>query len=82
MLVFLLFIYLFIYCLVRAYGTSQARGESELQLPAYVTATVMQDLSCVCNLHHNLQQCQILNPLSKARDPTRVLMVTSRIHYR
>ena len=34
----------------------------ELQLPAYVTATAMQDLSRVCNLHHSSQQCQIQTP--------------------
>ena len=42
--------------------------ELELQLPAYATATATPDLSCVCNLHHSLWQCWILNPLSKARD--------------
>ena len=26
--------------------------ESELQLPAYTTATAMQDPSSICNLHH------------------------------
>ena len=36
--------------------------KSELQLPAHVTATATQDLSCVCNLHHSSQQCWILNP--------------------
>ena len=30
--------------------------------------------------HHSSQQCQILNPLSKARDRTCNLMVSSRIH--
>jgi len=44
--------------------------ESELQLPAYTTATAMLNLSHVCDLHHSLQLCQILNPLSKARDQT------------
>ena len=29
---------------------------SELQLPAYTTATAMPDPSCVCNLHHSSQQ--------------------------
>ena len=42
--------------------------ESELQLLAYTTATAMQDPSHVYNLHHSSQQCQLLNPLSKARD--------------
>ena len=34
----------------------------ELQLLAYTTATAMPDPSRVCNLQHNSQQCQILNP--------------------
>ena len=48
--------------------------ESELQLPAYATATAAQDLSCICDLHHSSWQCRILNPLSEARDGTQVLM--------
>ena len=40
----------------------------ELQLLAYTTAMVTQDPSHVCDLHHRLQQHQILNPLSEARD--------------
>ena len=42
--------------------------EWDLQLPAYTTATAMQDPSHACNQHHSSQQHQILNPLSKARD--------------
>ena len=53
----------------------------ELQLLVKVTATATQDLSLFCGLHHSSQQCQILNPLSKARDQTRVLMDTNRVHY-
>ena len=34
--------------------------KSELQLPAYTTATAMQDPSCICDLHHSSQECQIL----------------------
>ena len=44
------------------------RAESELQLLIYTTATATPDPSHVCNLHHSSWQCQILNPLSKARD--------------
>ena len=55
--------------------------ESKLQLPAYTTATAMGDLSSVCNLHHSSQQCWILNPLSKARDRTHILMATSWIRF-
>ena len=27
--------------------------KSELQLPAYTTATATKDLSCICDLHHS-----------------------------
>ena len=53
----------------------------ELQLPATATATETQDPSCICNLHHSSWQCQILNPLSEARDQTHNLMGTSRIRF-
>ena len=43
-------------------------AELELQPPACTTATVMPDLSFVCDLHHSSQQCQVLNPLREARD--------------
>ena len=55
--------------------------ESELQLPAYTIATPMQDPNCICNLLHSLWQCRILNPLSKARDQTYILMDTSQVFY-
>ena len=47
----------------------------ELQLPAYSTATAVLHLSCICDLHHSSQQCQILNPLSEARKQTHNFMV-------
>ena len=47
----------------------------ELQLPAYTTPIATQDLG------HSSWQCQILSPLSEARDQTRNLMVPSRIHF-
>ena len=53
--------------------------QAELQLPACATAIVTQDLSCTCDLCHSSQQCWILNPVSKARDQTRILMDTSRV---
>ena len=55
--------------------------ESELQLPAYATATATREPSHVCSLHHSSRQCWILNPLSEARDQTGVLMDTSQVHY-
>ena len=46
--------------------------ESELQLLAYATATATAtsalDMNHICGLHHSLQQCWILNPVSEARD--------------
>ena len=51
------------------------------QLPAYTTATVKQDPSCICDLHHSSRQCQILIALSKARDQTRNLMAPGRIPF-
>ena len=51
--------------------------ESELQLPAYTTAT--PDPRWICNLHHRSRQCWILNPLSQAGDQTCNLMVPSQI---
>ena len=52
--------------------------ESELQLPAYTTATATTGPSRICNLHCS-QQRRILDPLSKARDQTRNFIVPSRI---
>ena len=54
--------------------------QSELQLPAYTTATAtaVQDLSHV-NLHHSSRQLQTLNPLSEARDGTRILVDPGRV---
>ena len=44
--------------------------ESELQLPAYTTATATWDPSCVFHPHHSSQQRRLLNPLIEARDRT------------
>ena len=51
----------------------------ELQLPAYTTAR--PDPSCVCKLYHNSLQRRIFNPLSDARDRTRVLVDASWVPY-
>ena len=55
--------------------------KSELSLPTYTTATAMQYLSHICDLHRSSQQHQILNPLSEARDGICVLMDASRVRY-
>ena len=57
-----------------AYGSSWARGPMGAAAKAYATA--IPDLSHTCDLYHSLQQRWILNPLSEARDQTRILMET------
>ena len=44
--------------------------QSELQLPAYTTATATRGPSCIFDLHHSFRQHQIRNPRSEARDRT------------
>ena len=65
-----------------AYGVPRLGVELELQLLAYATATATLDPSCVWDLHHSSWQCQILNPLSKARGRTCNLKVPSQIRFR
>ena len=38
---------------------------SELQLPAYTTATATPDPRLLCDLHHSSRQRRILNPVSE-----------------
>ena len=59
----------------------RVRVESELQLPAYTTATATQDPSSIWDPHHSLWRCLILNPLSEARVQTCVLVDTSWVHF-
>ena len=50
---------------------------------AYITSTTTPDPSLrLWPIYHSWQQCQILNPLSEARDQTCILMDTSRVGYR
>ena len=78
------YVYIYIYFLapnLRHMEIPSVGDESELQLVAYATAIAMPDPSRVCQLPHSSEQCQILNPLSKARDWTLVLLATSWICY-
>ena len=54
-----------------AYG-SRIGVESELELPAVAITTATQDPRCICHLHHSLWQRRIFDPLSEARDQTRI----------
>ena len=49
----------------------------ELQLPAYATATAMQVLSFVCDLHHSSQQGQMIKASYQASN----LMIPSWIRF-
>ena len=51
-----------------ACGSSWARGQIRATAVAYATDMATGNLSCICDLHHSLQQCQILNPLNEARN--------------
>ena len=55
--------------------------QSELQLPTYAMATATSDPSRVCDQHLSSRQRQILNPLSKVRDQTCILMDASQIRF-
>ena len=59
-----------------AHGSFQARGHFGAAVASLRIAIVMPDLSHICNLHCNLWQYQILNPLIEARDGTHILMDT------
>ena len=67
------FSFSFFFAHPRHMDVSRLGVESEIQLPAYTTATVSWDPSHICNLHHSSWQRRILNPLSKARGQTCVL---------
>ena len=51
-----------------------------MEVPSHSNAR-SPDPSQVCDLHHSSQQRRILNPLSKARDQTRILMDTSLVRF-
>ena len=75
-----LFFYFFFVFLGQHMEVPRLGVKLELQLPAYATAIAMADVSHVCDLHNSSQQCWILNPPSKARDRTRILMDPGRVH--
>ena len=71
----------FFFCFLKLYlrhmEVPRLEVELKLQLLAYATATATPDSSLIFDLHHSSWQRWILNPLSGARDRTRVLMNTS-----
>ena len=78
---FVCFCFYFLGCTFSIWKFPGLGVKSELQLLAYVTATATPDPSLAGNLHHSSRQCQILNPLSQARDSTWILINTSQNHF-
>ena len=60
-----------------AFGSSQARGLIGTRAAGLHHSHSTTRSKHICDLLHNSQQCQILNPLSEARDQTHILMDTS-----
>ena len=70
-LLLLLFFFFFNLGLLQRHIEAPRLGcKSEFQL----STTATWDSSHVCNLHHSSQQCQISDPLSKAKDQTLILV--------
>ena len=65
--------YLFSFLFFFVFVGSRLGVKSELQLQAYATATAISNASCIHDLCCNLQQCQMLNSLSEARNRTHLL---------
>ena len=63
-----------------AYGGSQARGRIRAVATGHSHSHTRSELHL--HLQHSSQHCWILNPLSEARDYTRILVAASRIRYR
>ena len=79
-LLFFFFFFSFLGPHLRHMEASRLGIKSELHLPTYATA--MWDPSHVWDLYHSSRQLWSLNPLSKARDQTCILLDIRRIFYR
>ena len=69
------------WAILAARGGSRARGPIGAALLAYGTAPATPDPSRIFDLLHSSGQRWIPDPLSEARDGTRILMDTSRIRF-
>ena len=79
---FFFFFFFFFLPHLRHLGVPRLGVKLELQLPANATATAMPDPSSICDLpRSSSRQCQIVNPLSKARDRTCILTDSGWIHF-
>ena len=75
------FFFCFFMAIPREKAGSQARSQMKAVAADLHHTTAKSDLSQVCKQHYSSWQCQILNPLSKAKDWTCVLMDPSQIHF-
>ena len=69
-----LFLSFFFRAAPEAYGCSQAGDWIGAAAETYTTITAMPHPNRICNILHSVQQCQILKPLSEARDWIWILM--------
>ena len=80
---FLGFVFVFVFCFLGPplghIEVPRLGVKSELQLRVYTTAMATQEQSRLWDLHPNSRQHRILNPLSKARVRTCILMDTSPV---
>ena len=75
-ILFFLFFFLIFRAIPVGYGSSWARGQVRVSVEVYATAKAIPDPSGICDLCCSLQQYQILNLMSKARDQTCILTHT------
>ena len=73
---FLIYLFFFIWLHLWHMEVPGLQVELELKLLAYTTATATRDLSRIFDLRFSSWQCQILNPLSEARDRIHILAET------
>ena len=73
--------YFFFMAAPMAYGNSWARSQmGAVAAGSSITAMAMWDPSGICDLYHSLWLHWIFNPLSEARDQTRILIETTSSH--
>jgi len=76
--IYLFFVFFLFIAAPAAHGSSRARGWIRASAASHSHSQIRHP-SQICDLYHSSLQCQILNPLSEARDRTRILMDTSHV---
>ena len=74
-----IYFFFFLWTLLQHMEVSRLGVKLELQLLASTRATATWDLNHIYDLCHSLRQGQILNPLSKARDQTCILLTLCQV---